>query len=122
MPGGDIFKGISQYVGNWMRTHNVDGFVYPSARANAAVLVRDGQVEDHAGWNLVDYRGAPPPAISVMLNMSLGPPPPLPRGVSIMVPSPDEPGLQGTFAVRGLMEWHLERLGRPGANGVIDWR
>jgi len=28
--------------------------------------------------------------------------------------------LRGSFAVKGLAAWHLQRLNRPGATGVLD--
>jgi hypothetical protein len=120
VPGGGMFDGISQYAGHWLRTHDIQALVYPSARTDASVLIRDGQIEDHRGWNLVDYRGAPPPTIDVMLNVSVGPPPSLPAGVSIILPPPAEPSLRGSFTVRGLQQWHVNRLDRPEASGVLD--
>src|SRR5690349_19109793 len=83
LTGGGVFENLSQLVGHWMRTHDVEALVYPSARTNAGVVVRQGEIVNHAGWNIVDYRHAPEPIINVMLNMSIGPPPPLPAGVSI---------------------------------------
>jgi hypothetical protein len=118
--GGGMFDGISQYVGHWLRTHDINALVYPSARTDASVLIRDGQIEDHRGWNLVDYRDALRPAIDVMLNVSVGPPPSLPPGVSIVLPPSTEPSLRGSFTIRGLQQWHVDRLNRPEASGVLD--
>lgn len=120
VPGGGMFDSISQYVGHWLRTHDIDALAYPSARTDASVLIRDGQIEDHRGWNLVDYRGAPRPTIDVMLNLSVGPPPYLPPGVSIVLPPPTEPSLRGSFTVRGLQQWHVNQLNRPEASGILD--
>jgi hypothetical protein len=120
-PGGAMFEGLSQYVGHWMRTHEIEAFVYPSARNDPSVLVVNGEIKDHKGWNLIDYREAPPLAIDIMLNMTFfNSPTTLPEGVRIKVPSPDNAELRGTFAVEGLATWHVQRLNRPGAAGVLD--
>ena len=116
-----MFEGISQYIGHWMRTRRVEAFVFPSARNDTTVLVVNGEIKGHKGWNLVDYRNAPPPAIDVMLNCTFfNSPRSLPEGVQIRTPSPDNKELRGTFAVEGLANWHLKMLNRPGANGVLD--
>jgi hypothetical protein len=44
----------------------------------------------------------------------------LPEGIEIMVPSLERKELQGTFAVKGLANWHLQRLNRPNATGILD--
>jgi hypothetical protein len=120
-PGGAMFEGLSQYIGHWMRTHGIEAFIFPSARNDSAVVTINGEIKDHKGWNLVDYRNAPPPVIDVMLNCTFfNSPRSLPEGVRIKAPSPDNRELQGTFAVEGLAAWHLKRLARSGASGVLD--
>ena len=44
----------------------------------------------------------------------------LPDGVEVMAPSLDNEEMRGTFAVKGLAAWHLQRLNRPSATGVLD--
>ena len=46
-------------IGSYLRTCGAQGLVYPSARFNTYVQVRDGSIIDYNGWNLVDYRNAP---------------------------------------------------------------
>jgi hypothetical protein len=53
--GGNI---TTQAIGAWMRTHDVNALIFPSARSNAAVKIEDGNLTDWYGWNLVDYRSA----------------------------------------------------------------
>jgi hypothetical protein len=45
-------------IGSWMRTSPVNALIYPSARSDAEILIRDGQLVGFSGWNMVDYRGA----------------------------------------------------------------
>jgi hypothetical protein len=53
-------NGATRIAGQWLRSLGADGLVYPSARSNSFVEVRDGDVTAFHGWNLVDYRGADP--------------------------------------------------------------
>jgi hypothetical protein len=46
----------TQGIGIWMRRNKVNAFIYPSARSNAEVVIRNGVLERHSGWNLLDYR------------------------------------------------------------------
>jgi hypothetical protein len=57
--GGGI--GVHTHAGIWLRRLGVDALIFPSARCNVSVEVLDGEVTDHYGWNLVDYRQAPEP-------------------------------------------------------------
>jgi hypothetical protein len=45
-------------VGSWMRTSPVNALIFPSARSDAMVSVRQGQLAGFRGWNMVDYRRA----------------------------------------------------------------
>lgn len=51
----------SQIIGIVMRRLQVEALVFPSARCDPYVRVVDGAVSDWRGWNIVDYRGSPPP-------------------------------------------------------------
>ncbi|MGY1680185.1 hypothetical protein [Geodermatophilus sp. SYSU D01176] len=57
-PGGGA--GASLIAGQWLRCLGADGLVFPSVRSDASVTVRGGQLERSRGWNLVDFRDAPP--------------------------------------------------------------
>ncbi len=54
-PGGYAFH---EAVGAWLRTHGVDGLIFPSARRDCHVTCTDGTIVSFDGWNFVDYRGA----------------------------------------------------------------
>ncbi|MBK8557259.1 MAG: hypothetical protein IPL65_16495 [Lewinellaceae bacterium] len=58
---GSSFGDATQIAGIWLRKIGADAVVFPSARSNVETIHRDGQLADWYGWNLVDYRGAPPP-------------------------------------------------------------
>ena len=119
-PGGSMFEGKSQYIGHWMRTHNVEALVYPSARNDTFINLINNEMKDHRGWNLVDYIDSPPPAIDIMLDVSFfGTQTSLPEGVQIILPPVDASELQGSFVVKGLAAWHLKRLKQEGATGVL---
>lgn len=55
-PGGTSFHDA---VGAWLRNHDVNGLVFPSARRNVNVRSRADIVEKHDGWNFVLYHGSP---------------------------------------------------------------
>lgn len=52
-PGGLAFHGA---VGAWLRTHGVNGLVFPSSRRNCRVSSTNTAVLEFDGWNFVDYR------------------------------------------------------------------
>ena len=49
-----------QGIGAWLRSHNVLGLVYPSARTDFGVDMFDGKIVESWGWNFVLYRDSPP--------------------------------------------------------------
>jgi len=52
--------GVTDCIGNWMRVNGVNALIYPSARSDASVRYRRGDLIGFHGWNLVDYRKAQP--------------------------------------------------------------
>lgn len=72
--GGHIANNpmFSSQVGIWMRLNNVGALIYPSARNNSYVKIRNGKVEDFGGWNLVDYRNAPEPFFKLSIDLTIG--------------------------------------------------
>jgi hypothetical protein len=44
-------------IGSWMRTSPVNALIYPSARSDVNIAVRDGALVGFRGWNILDYRG-----------------------------------------------------------------
>jgi hypothetical protein len=49
---------VTHAIGSWMRSSGVNALIYPSARSDASVDIRNGELVASHGWNLVDYRGA----------------------------------------------------------------
>ncbi len=47
-------------VGHWMRQHQVNAFVYPSARCDVTALIQNGELQESYGWNLVHYEETAP--------------------------------------------------------------
>ncbi|MBN1699578.1 MAG: hypothetical protein JW881_18810 [Spirochaetales bacterium] len=47
------------YIGQCMRTHGVNAFIYPSARADVSVVFKDGNLSNYIGWNLIDFSDSP---------------------------------------------------------------
>ena len=45
-------------IGSWMRTSRIKALIYPSARSDATVKIRDGELVWSRGWNMVDYRSS----------------------------------------------------------------
>lgn len=53
-------NGATRIAGQWLRSIGADGLVFPSARSDSVVEVRDGELGASYGWNMVDYRSADP--------------------------------------------------------------
>jgi hypothetical protein len=49
---------VTHAIGSWMRSSGVNGLVFPSARSNVSVSMRNGELLDWNGWNFLDYRTA----------------------------------------------------------------
>ncbi|WP_159928813.1 MULTISPECIES: hypothetical protein [Nocardia] len=54
--GGESFHAA---VGQELRKRGYQGLVFPSARNDSRVVIVDGTLMQHSGWNFLDYRGAP---------------------------------------------------------------
>jgi hypothetical protein len=63
---------ICRTIGVVFRKLGVNGFVYPSARFDSFVEIRDGEVIDSGGWNYVDYRGSGPPPTQAVVDIDTG--------------------------------------------------
>jgi hypothetical protein len=63
-------NGATQIAGAWLRCLGADAAVFPSARADLHVTIEDGLLTDWYGWNLVDYRSAPPPTLQAFVDFS----------------------------------------------------
>jgi hypothetical protein len=59
--------GATQAAGAWLRRLGAEALIFPSARADMSVSISHGELQDWYGWNLVDYRGAPPPTIEAFV-------------------------------------------------------
>jgi hypothetical protein len=49
-----------QGIGAWLRSHQVYGLVFPSARTDFGVDILDGKLIESWGWNFVLYANSPP--------------------------------------------------------------
>lgn len=102
---------ITEGIGAWLRTLGAEALIYPSARMNASVTFKNGTIADFSGFNLVDYRGTPPPEPVVRL---------VHRPVTtidfahlhypVSTSPPTEPSLTGSFIIRGVAERQEEIL------------
>lgn len=97
---------LLQGIGAWLRSNGVAGLVFPSARCDSGVIVRNGEVISWWGFNYVDYRGsshvewqdhfgrtARVPNMEDRVRFSFG----LDRKLS------------GTWFVEGIVEWQVLR-------------
>jgi len=64
-------RGAAQIAGLWLRKLGVNGLIFPSARSDSQVLVRDGEVVKWSGFNFVDYRKSPPPETFAAIDFSV---------------------------------------------------
>lgn len=51
---------LTSSIGAWLRKAGAEALVFPSARNDTYLVVEEGQPTGYGGWNLVDFRGAPP--------------------------------------------------------------
>lgn len=65
-------RGAAQIAGLWLRKLGVNGLIFPSARSDSRVLVRDREVVEWSGFNFVDYRNAQPPKHLAAIDLSVG--------------------------------------------------
>lgn len=65
--GGNL---VTRVIGAWLRRNDVEALIYPSARRECALVMKDGAVDAAYGWNLVDYREANPPDTVYYLDSS----------------------------------------------------
>ena len=50
--------GFTEGIGRYLRQHDVNALIYPSARNDSRAIQEARELKDSAGWCLVDYRGA----------------------------------------------------------------
>ena len=62
--------GATQVAGSWLRRLGAEALVFPSARADARVSIASGELREWYGWNLVDYRDSPTPAMNDFVILS----------------------------------------------------
>jgi hypothetical protein len=100
--GGMVF---SQAVGQWLRRHQANALVFPSARSNTFNRVVSGQPVEWGGWNLVVYAGAEDPVSDDLFG----------RMVTWRDPDHDHIWVdysatgtdRGSFSIRGVREFNL---------------
>jgi hypothetical protein len=64
-------RGAVQVAGLWLRRLGVNGLIFPSARSDCRVDVRDGEVVNATGFNFVDYRNAGEPEVFAAIDFSV---------------------------------------------------
>ena len=57
-------SGATQVAGAWLRRLGAEALIFLSARVDISVSISHGELQDWYGWNLVDYRNAPPPTVN----------------------------------------------------------
>lgn len=65
-------RGAAEIVGLWLRKLGANGVIFPSARSDSRVVVRNGELVDWSGFNFVDYRDAPAPGYLGAIDFSVG--------------------------------------------------
>ena len=50
---------ITNAIGLWMRRHDINALVFPSARSDVFVEYTRGEISAFGGWNMVRYTGSP---------------------------------------------------------------
>jgi hypothetical protein len=115
--GGMIF---GQAVGQWLRQQGANALIFPSARSNAFVKVRNGKPTEWGGWNMVVYAGAGEALPSGLFG----------RMATWRDPDHDHihvdytaaGSARGSFSIRGCREFNLLRFDRKKqiACGVLD--
>ena len=95
----------TQGIGHWMRCAGVNALIFPSARCNVGVTIRNSELVDHYGWNLVDYRGAPPPISNEINDLSSWF---TDVFVGVQYQVNTHPELLGSFVIKGTEEFHRD--------------
>jgi hypothetical protein len=91
----------AQAIGYELRRLGAAGLVFPSARSDSHVVMWDGQMREHRGFNFVDYRGSKLSAQSAPKSW-MWKFPEYPDAVSFRI-SPNRHAA-GSWGVRGLQE------------------
>jgi hypothetical protein len=65
-PGGGT---LSVAAGMLLRRAGANALIFPSARNDSSIDVENGEWSNSRGWNLVDYRDAPPPKPIVVVDV-----------------------------------------------------
>lgn len=96
--------GFTNLVGIWLRKLGAEGFVFPSARVDVSVEVRDGHFISSDGFCFVDYSDASVPAIDAIFDLAPGWP-------SQIQATPEGPGESRTPLVFGNVQINYEDTG-----------
>lgn len=60
---------LSVAAGILLRRAGANALIFPSARSDSSIDVKNGDWRNARGWNLVDYRDAPPPKPMVVVDV-----------------------------------------------------
>jgi hypothetical protein len=96
---------LLQGIGAWLRSNGVAGLVFPSARCDSGVIVKNGEVTSWWGFNYVDYRGSSPVAGQGHFGWTPG----VPNMDEVQFAFALDPKLAGTWFVGGVAELQVLR-------------
>jgi hypothetical protein len=98
----------AQAIGYELRRLGAAGLVFPSARSDSHVIMWDGQMLEHRGFNFVDYRGSKLSSQSPPKTLMLNKFPEYPDAVSFRITA-NRHGT-GSWGVRGLKQINGQRF------------
>lgn len=104
--GGNI--PILQGIGNRLRSQGVAGLTFPSSRCDSGVVVADGVVQEHWGFNFVDYREAP--SLKFRPKEYFGKLFELPAYEDVRFGVLKDEGLEGSWMIAGMKDAQDERF------------
>jgi tetratricopeptide (TPR) repeat protein len=93
---------ITEAIGEWLRSLGANAFIYPSARNDTRVQIENGTLTRFAGWNLLDYRDAPP--APKLLRLVQNPTSYISLGTQLSRGLPREARLAGSFSISGILD------------------
>jgi hypothetical protein len=110
--GGDMNSPgeVTRAIALWMVLRNVEALIYPSARCDVEVKIRNGEILSWKGWCLVDYRGVYDGRTIGQLSVDVsrwkvG----TPYQVTLRVGAEGSPGA-GSFSLRGVADGQIMPL------------
>lgn len=94
-------------IGAYLRSVGAEALIYPSARCNVEVEIRDKQLAGFHGWNLVDYRDAAIDSLPDLPAFSLTA---IDQGIGIEAPPAGNDMFYGSWRMKGSSERAVRRF------------